>query len=85
VVAVVEPDRDDLPRLERRCELTCDRIPGGEAPRVDAGSDERDEVVVEVEAAEAAVHVDRKLWPVAGPNGRDAHRPILPRGVQSTA
>src|SRR5207253_682549 len=50
VVAVVEPDRDDLPGLERRGEFARHRIPDGEVPRVDAGLNEREEVEVEVEA-----------------------------------
>ena len=65
--------------------LACDRIPDGELPRVDAGFNEREEVEVEVEAPIVAVHVDHKPRPVVHLNGRDAHRPILPRAVQSAA
>jgi hypothetical protein len=84
VVEVVEPDRHDLPRLKRCCELACDRIPDGEVVRVDLGLDQREQVEVEVEAPQVAVDVNRKRRPVVQLNGRDAHRPILPRAVQSS-
>jgi hypothetical protein len=80
-----ESDRDDLPWLQRRCELTCDCIPDGEVARVDAALDEREQVDVEVESPIVAVHVDNTVRPVVRLNGRDAHRPILPRAVQSKA
>ena len=84
VIEIVEPDRDDLPWVQRRCQLTRDRITDGEVPRVDAGPDEREQVEVEVETPIVAIHVDYKLRSVVHLNGRDAHRAILPRAVQST-
>jgi hypothetical protein len=63
VVEVVEPDRDDLAWLKRRCELACNRIPGGEVPRLDAGADEREEIEVEVEASIIAVHSTTSFGP----------------------
>src|SRR5262249_6267935 len=85
VVEVVEPDRDDLPGLERCRQLIRSRIADAEMVWVDACAHEREEIALEVEAPKVAVHIDRELRPVRLLDGRNPHGAILSRGVQSAA
>jgi hypothetical protein len=53
--------------------------------RLDAGLDEREEILFELEPADVAVDVHRELRSIVTSDGRNAHRSIAPRAVQSAA
>ena len=79
VVEVVEPDRDDLSRPERRGELTGDGLAEGQLARVDAGAQQRGEVTLTAEPAIAVGAGSREVLGAVDAYRREPH----PTNVQS--